>query len=291
MLTSWRISPKWSLKDLMDSKFSHALEITIPILKMSLKWPLQERTKLSKNGHQLGINLLKMKNKLKPGETGDISHFRLKIAKVRYLELLKLKLSPWTLIFATNSTGPPSWTSKIQETCLNGSKKNYLPSRKLVDKPLCFLMFQTLTSATDNMEEDIMLLWTDSKLLSDLVFMLTFIKSNTKLSETWSKRNQSVSTSFSDQELPTPVNHQVSTLLTLTQKLLSQFNSKPSLSTSSTPTSSMNQNGISSLITKKDYNLPDLSPQSFMDHSMRIYNDANAAKQYRENRYVKGPMG
>jgi hypothetical protein len=41
----------------------------------------------------------------------------------------------------------------------------------------------------------------------------------------------------------------------------------------------------------KEYNLPDLSPQSFMDHSMKIYEDADAAKQYRENRYVKGPKG
>lgn len=42
---------------------------------------------------------------------------------------------------------------------------------------------------------------------------------------------------------------------------------------------------------RKDYNLPDLSPQSFMAHSMKIYEDPEVAKQYRLNRYVGGPKG
>jgi len=77
----------------MESKYSHALEIMILILKISLKWPPQKRIKLFKNGDQLGINLLKIQNKSNFGETGDISHFLLKIAKERNLERLKLKLS------------------------------------------------------------------------------------------------------------------------------------------------------------------------------------------------------
>ena len=38
-----------------------------------------------------------------------------------------------------------------------------------------------------------------------------------------------------------------------------------------------------------EYNLPDMSPQSFMDHSNKIYQDEAAAIQYRTNRYVGGP--
>ena len=34
-----------------------------------------------------------------------------------------------------------------------------------------------------------------------------------------------------------------------------------------------------------------MSPQSFYDHSFKIYNDAEAAKQYRLNRFVGGPGG
>jgi len=231
--------------DSMESKYSHALVIMILIHKTSLKWLLQERTKLFKNGHQLGINLLKIQNKLKHGETGDISHFLLWIAKERNLERLNLKSSLWTLIFAINSIGQLSWISKTQVICLNGLKKNFLLLRKLVVKLLCFLTFQTLTSAIDNTEEDIMLLWTDSKQLLDLVFMLTSIKNNIKLLETWSKRNQLVLISLLVQELPTLESHQVSTLLILTQKLLFQFNLKPLLLISNMPTSLMSQNGTS----------------------------------------------
>ena len=41
----------------------------------------------------------------------------------------------------------------------------------------------------------------------------------------------------------------------------------------------------------KDYGLEDMSPQSFYDHSFKIYNDPEAAKQYRLNRYIGGPGG
>jgi hypothetical protein len=37
------------------------------------------------------------------------------------------------------------------------------------------------------------------------------------------------------------------------------------------------------------YNLPDMSPQSFYDHSMQIYYNQSAAIQYRTNRFLGGP--
>lgn len=113
-------------------------------------------------------------------------------------------------------------------------------------------MSQILMNAIDNMEEDIMLLWIDSRPLLDLVSLHIFIKNNTKLLEIWSKRNQLDSISFLVQELPTQVNHQVSILLTLIQKLLFQFNLKQLLLISIMQTSMMSQDGMSSSITLKN---------------------------------------
>lgn len=38
-----------------------------------------------------------------------------------------------------------------------------------------------------------------------------------------------------------------------------------------------------------EYNLTDMSPDSFYDLSQRIYFDEDVAKKYRNNRYVRGP--
>jgi len=107
-------------------------------------------------------------------------------------------------------------------------------------------------NAIDNTEEDTMLLWIDSKPLLDSVFLLIFIKNNTKLLEIWSKRNQLDLISFSVQEPLTQENHQVSILLILIQKLLSQFNLKPLLSISIMLTNMMSQDGTLLSITLKN---------------------------------------
>ena len=40
---------------------------------------------------------------------------------------------------------------------------------------------------------------------------------------------------------------------------------------------------------REDYNLTDLSPQSFYEHSKQIRTNETAAKQYRNNRFIGGP--
>ena len=124
MSKSWRMSQILSPQVSKEPRFTLFWVTMTLTLKMLFLSKSQERMRLLTNGILSGNNLCQTKKRLKDSWISVTTNLVLSGLIIKQLEMPTPKYFLWTQIFATNSTGKWSLSTKTQGICFNGCTMN-----------------------------------------------------------------------------------------------------------------------------------------------------------------------